>query len=156
MTGRRASSDDRPGSDTVSVERHDRVLLVQLTRPDVRNAVDPATARRLASALVAFDRDESLDVAVLAGTGGTFCAGADLRAVGDGRFDPPVVPDPPIAAHDQRAPMGPSYLRLSKPTIAAIGGHAVAGGLELALCATCASSSRTPSWACSAAAGVCR
>jgi enoyl-CoA hydratase len=97
---------------------------VILDRPQARNAVDRPTAEALADAFRAFDADESAAVAVLYGEGGTFCAGADLKAVGtprQNRLDP---------AGD--APMGVSRLELSKPVIAAIEGHAVAGGLELA------------------------
>ncbi|WP_439101992.1 crotonase/enoyl-CoA hydratase family protein [Congregibacter sp.] len=111
---------------TVLVERRGRVLKVAINRPDSRNAVDRPTAALLARAFKDFDGDDSLDVAVLCGEGGTFCAGADLKAVASGenmnRME---------AAGD--GPMGPSRLQLSKPVIAAVDGHAVAGGLELAL-----------------------
>jgi enoyl-CoA hydratase len=106
----------------VRVERTPEVWTVVLDRPETRNAVDGPTAAALAAAFREFDADESARVAVLWGAGGTFCAGADLKAMSN-RLDPDVSTD---------APMGPSRLELSKPVIAAIAGHAVAGGLELA------------------------
>ncbi len=109
----------------VRTERSDRVLTVILDRPSRRNAVDRPTAEALERAFAAFDLDESLDVAVLWGAGGTFCAGADLKEIAAGR---PNRLDP-----EGPGPMGPSRMRLSKPVIAAVAGHAVAGGLELAL-----------------------
>jgi enoyl-CoA hydratase len=96
-----------------------------LDRPQVRNAVDGPTAAALADAFRDFDADRDAAAAVLYGAGGTFCAGADLRAIG--------TPAGNRAAPDGDGPMGPTRLRLSKPVIAAIAGHAVAGGLELAL-----------------------
>jgi len=118
---------------TVAVERHGEVTVVTLNRPDVRNAVDPATAARLADAFITFDRDDAAKVAVFAGAHGTFCAGADLKAVGAGDFTRLPRIGGPLDRHDGSAPMGPSYLRLSKPVIGAISGYAVAGGLELSL-----------------------
>src|SRR5213075_150539 len=94
-------------------------------RPAVCNAVDGPTAAALAGAFRAFDADDGAHVAVLWGAGGTFCAGADLKAVGG--------PDGNRSEPDGDGPMGPTRLRLAKPVIAAIAGHAVAGGLELAL-----------------------
>lgn len=102
------------------------VLTVTIDRPDVRNAVDRATAEALADAFRAFDADDALSVAVLTGAGGTFCAGADLKAISRGEAANRVEPD-------GDGPMGPTRMRLSKPVVAAIEGHAVAGGLELAL-----------------------
>jgi enoyl-CoA hydratase len=110
----------------VRVEKSGPVTTVILHRPDVRNAVDPPTARLLRAAFEEFEADESAHVAVLYGEGGTFCAGFDLKALSAG-----AVPDG--MAEYGGGPMGPTRMRLSKPVIAAIAGHAVAGGLELAL-----------------------
>ena len=116
-------------ADTVLVERDGPVTIVSINRPHCRNAVDGATARKLYDAFLAFDADESASVAVFTGTGGYFCAGADLKAVAAG--DPNKKRE--LGGHDSIAPMGPSRLRLSKPVIAAVEGFAVAGGMELAL-----------------------
>ncbi|OLT11265.1 enoyl-CoA hydratase [Actinomadura sp. CNU-125] len=110
----------------VRVERRGAVTTVIMSRPEARNAVDAATAGELADAFRAFDADEAASVAVLWGEGGTFCAGADLKSIGTAR-SPRV--DPPPAD----GPLGCTRLRLSKPVIAAVAGHAVAGGMELAL-----------------------
>ncbi len=120
-------------TDTIRTDHRGGILIVELDRPDVRNAVDSPTARRLAEVFVEFDRDDSLAIAVFAGAHGTFCAGADLKSIGSGTFEDFPVPTAPIDRHDSSAPMGPSYLRLSKPVIAAVSGYAVAGGLELSL-----------------------
>src|SRR3954454_11683914 len=117
------------GSDTVLVERDGPVTIVSINRPERRNAVDGATARKLFDAFLAFEADEGESVAVFTGTGGYFCAGADLKAVAAG--DPNKKRE--IGSHGSIAPMGPSRLRLSKPVIAAVEGFAVAGGMELAL-----------------------
>lgn len=101
------------------------VTIVTIDRPEVRNAVDRATADALADAFRAFDQDDDRDVAVLTGTGGAFCAGADLKAISSGSGN--------RAAPDGDGPMGPTRMLLDKPVIAAVEGHAVAGGLELAL-----------------------
>ena len=112
---------------SVRVERKGPVFTVLLSRPERRNAVDGETAAVLAGAFRQFDADADAKVAVLHGEGGTFCAGADLKAIsgGEGRANP--------TRSDGDGPMGPSRMLLSKPTIAAVAGFAVAGGLELAL-----------------------
>ena len=112
-------------SEAVRVVRDGPVYTVLLSRPERRNAVDGPTAAALAEAFRAFDGDRDAAVAVLHGEGGVFCAGADLKEVG-GASGNRVSPD-------GDGPMGPTRMRLSKPVIAAVAGHAVAGGLELAL-----------------------
>ena len=110
----------------IRTEQLESVFVVTIDRPERRNAVDRKTASALADAFRFFDDAEELSVAVLTGAGGTFCAGADLKAVAthDGnRVDPDVSVD---------GPMGPTRMLLTKPVIAAVEGHAVAGGLELA------------------------
>lgn len=110
----------------IRVEHRDRTTIVSITRPQVRNAVDGETARLLADAFREFDANPQADVAVLYGDYGTFCAGADLKAIAAASGGNPLSPD-------GDGPMGPSRMVLNKPVIAAIAGHAVAGGLELAL-----------------------
>ncbi len=109
----------------VRVDRRGPVTTVVLSRPEARNAVNRGTQDLLAEAFRAFDADESAAVAVLWGDGGTFCSGADLKAIG--------THDANRVRDDGDGPMGPTRMRLSKPVIAAISGYAVAGGLELAL-----------------------
>src|SRR5919109_2239570 len=109
----------------IRLERSDTIVTIVIDRPEARNAVDGPAARALAEAFREFERDAKLRVAVLWGAGGVFCAGADLKARGTEwglRL-----------AADGDGPMGPSRLALTKPTIAAVEGYAVAGGLELAL-----------------------
>jgi len=110
---------------SVRVDRTGPITTVVIDRPEARNAVDGPTAAALAEAFREFDADDGQSVAVLYGDRGTFCAGADLKAVGTERGNQ-VTPD-------GDGPMGPSRMRLSKPVIAAVEGHAVAGGLELAI-----------------------
>jgi enoyl-CoA hydratase len=109
----------------VQIQKDGPVTTVTINRPERRNAVDRPTAKLLSDAFRAFDADPEAKVGVLYGAGGAFCAGADLKAVAEGA--------PNRVAPDGDGPMGPSRSLLSKPVIAAISGHAVAGGLELAL-----------------------
>ena len=110
---------------TLSTEIHGRTALITIERPAARNAVDGPTAQALYDAFKAFDADPALDVAILQGRDGVFCAGADLKGVADGRGNP-------VHRTGDLGPMGCTRLALSKPVIAAIEGHAVAGGLEVA------------------------
>jgi enoyl-CoA hydratase len=110
---------------SVRYEVDGAVVTVTIDRPEVRNAVDSATAAALVECFERFDADEALNVAVLTGAGGTFCAGFDLKELASGRGDR-------LSATGQ-GPMGPTRMQLGKPVIAAIEGFAVAGGLELAL-----------------------
>jgi len=105
----------------VDSERDGPVTIVTIDRPERRNAVDRRTAQELTEAFEAFEADETQHVAILTGAGGTFCSGADLTTL-DNRVEP-----------DGPGPMGPTRMRLSKPVVAAVEGHAVAGGLELAI-----------------------
>ena len=111
----------------VTIDRRDKVLVVGIDRSEVRNAVDGPTAQELADAFRTFEADDDLHVAVLFGHGGTFCAGADLKAFAE---------EPSRANRvtpEGDGPMGPTRMVPSKPVVAAVEGHAVAGGLELAL-----------------------
>jgi enoyl-CoA hydratase len=109
----------------IRIERSDMVATIVMDRPEARNAVDGPAARALLEAFEEFERDDGLRVAVLWGAGGTFCAGADLKARGtvNGLTLSPEGP----------GPLGPTRMAFAKPTIAAVEGHAVAGGLELSL-----------------------
>ena len=110
---------------TVRFETDARCAIITIDRPNVRNAVDGPTARLLADAFRRFDADADLDVAILTGAANTFCAGADLKAVSTGAGN--------RVGLDGDGPMGPTRMLLGKPVLAAVEGHAVAGGLELAL-----------------------
>lgn len=121
MTARECSDE------SVRVQRDGPLWTVTLCRPERRNALDGPAAEALATAFRAFDDDEDAAVAVLHGEGGVFSAGADLKELGTKRGNRVV------SIGEGHGPMGPTRLRLSKPVIAAVAGHAVAGGLELAL-----------------------
>lgn len=109
----------------IGVETKERIATITINRPQVRNAIDGETAVQLADAFRSFDADPALDVAVLTGADGTFCAGADLKAISDGGGNK--------VSMTGDGPLGCTRMLLSKPVIAAVEGHAVAGGLELAV-----------------------
>ena len=112
---------------TVIVEKKDKICTISINRPEVKNAVDRDTAKQLVDAFQDFENDDSLHVAVLYGSGGSFCAGADLQQLSKGEGNL-------LESNmDKDGPMGPSRMHLSKPVIAAVSGYAVAGGLELAI-----------------------
>lgn len=119
------SAEDASDQDLVLYERDGPVAIVTINRPHARNAVNPATARALAEAFRSFGADAALSVAVFTGAGGTFCAGFDLKETASGGRGHRI--------ERGDAPMGPSRFKLGKPVIAAVEGHAVAGGFELAL-----------------------
>ena len=119
---------------SVLIENEGPVRIISINRPERRNAVDRETGDALYAAFQEFDADDSASVAILTGVDGAFCAGFDLKSLAeggtvgrveeageDGRFE------------DSLGPMGPTRMMLSKPVIAAVEGHAVAGGMELAL-----------------------
>lgn len=107
------------------VEHRDALTVITINRPERRNAIDRETASLLANSFRAFDRDESQQVAILTGSGGNFCAGADLKAIAEGDFH--------RLEPDGDGPLGPTRMTMSKPVLAAIAGSAVGGGFELAL-----------------------
>ncbi len=111
--------------DLIRIEKQDDITVITINRPEVRNAVDAPTAAQLADAFRVFDADDTQRVAILTGAGRTFCAGADLKAVSTQAGNS-------VHTHGD-GPMGPTRMQLSKPVIAAVEGHAVAGGLELAI-----------------------
>lgn len=108
-------------SDTVLVEQRGAAQIITINRPFARNAVDPPTAAALKAAFLDGEASDDIAVHILTGANGHFCAGADLKAVSEGQ------------RYERTGPMGPSWLSLTKPSIAAVEGHAVAGGLELAI-----------------------
>ena len=111
---------------SVKIEKNGKVMTVIIDRPEARNAIDGPTGQALADAFREFEKDDSAFAAVLYGTGGNFCAGADLKAIVSGKNFNRVEPS-------GDGPLGPSRMVVSKPVIAAVAGYAVAGGLELAL-----------------------
>ncbi|KAK5938372.1 hypothetical protein PMZ80_009342 [Knufia obscura] len=119
-------------NDTVKVSAtDDGICIISINRPNRRNAVDPTTAHKLYDAFLAFEADDAQKICVLYGENGTFCAGADLHEVS--RLKPEQMGTPRTFEERSLGPMGPSRLQVRKPVIAAVAGHAVAGGLELSL-----------------------
>ncbi len=135
MSGPEGRSEATREFNPVRVERNGPVTTVIIDRPQARNAVNGPTAMALFRAFEEFDNDDSASVAVLWGNNGTFCAGADLKAIGTPDTNPTHRPrtGSDVAGPAAPGPMGPTRMHLSKPVIAAVSGYAVAGGLELAL-----------------------
>ena len=123
-----------PEDNTVNVsEAGDGICIISINRPNRRNAVDPATAQRLYEAILTFEANDTQRVCVFYGENGTFCAGADLHEVS--KMKPEQTGHARTFEERSIGPMGPSRLQVKKPVIAAVAGHAVAGGLELSLLA---------------------
>lgn len=120
-----ASANDH-GKGAILTEKRGSTLVITINRPEVRNALDEPAASALARVVREFDHNEGLAVAVLTGSGGTFCSGFDLKAVADGTRGP-------LVSEEGDGPLGVTRMQLSKPVIAAVEGYAVAGGLEVAL-----------------------
>jgi enoyl-CoA hydratase len=120
---------EQSASNKLLIETVDRVAIIIINRPECKNAVDGETAHLLFDAFRDFDRNEELDVAILTGAEGSFCAGADLKTFAEGGDINPIME----GGINSLAPMGPTRMQLSKPVIASIEGYAVAGGMELAL-----------------------
>jgi len=114
---------------TVLIEKKDKVMTIIINRPDAKNAVDATTSKALAEAFRKFEQDDSAAVAVLCGSGNTFCAGWDLKKAAKGEGLEGIKQLTP----EDDGPIGPTKMLLSKPVIGAISGYAVAGGMELAL-----------------------
>ena len=109
----------------IIIEKNYPVFIIIIDNREVRNAIDGPTAQELADAFMDFEQDDKALVAVLWGANGIFCAGANLKAIAEGKGN--------RIEKTGNGPMGPSRMILSKPVIAAVSGFAVAGGLELAL-----------------------
>ena len=119
---------EQSASNKLLIETVDRVAIIIINRPECKNAVDGETAHLLFDTFRDFDRNEELDVAILTGAEGSFCAGADLKTFAEGGDINPIME----GGINSLAPMGPTRMQLSKPVIASIEGYAVAGGMELA------------------------
>eukprot|EP00051_Salpingoeca_urceolata_P004486 m.65273 g.65273 ORF g.65273 m.65273 type:complete len:154 (-) comp13660_c0_seq3:3010-3471(-) len=136
LTGRASLSTTSPcrESDTVLTSQEGPVFFITLNRPEVRNAVDAATAKVLFESFRAFESLDDAKVAVFSGSDGTFCSGYDLKSLST-QHDDDAETTTLYHVGQGHAPMGPSRMTCSKPVIAAVEGHAVAGGLELSLVA---------------------